>query len=72
MFFWSDNKKGDSIDIKTIALALEHVDDDNQPYYYIKFVLTNGVKIEWEYYSKEMRDKEIKEIRVLKKTLVNK
>lgn len=62
--YWSDNKQKDTIDIKSVALALEA---DYEPYYYIRFVLTNGAKPEWEYYSKEMRDKEIMEIRELKK-----
>ena len=42
------------------------MDNDYEPYYCIKFILINGEKPEWEYISKEMRDKEIKEIRELR------
>ena len=42
------------------------MDNDYEPYYYIKFILTNGSKTEWEYISKEIRDKDIKEIRELR------
>jgi uncharacterized OsmC-like protein len=67
-FYYSDNHKKDSIDIKSVVLALEGDDREDEAYYYIHFVLTHGAKIRWEYYFKELRDKEIKEIRELKHT----
>lgn len=66
-YYTSKNQQRDSIDVNTIATALEYVDEEGQPYYYIKFVLKHGAKIEWRYMSKDMRDKEINEIRELKK-----
>lgn len=59
-YYWSNDKKKSSIDVRTVVTAL---DADYEPYYYIKFVLTNGSKIQWEYHSKETRDKELLEIR---------
>jgi hypothetical protein len=59
-FYYSENSKKDSIEIKHVVTAL---DIDNPPYYYIKIVTTYGNKLEWEYTSKQLRDKELIDLR---------
>lgn len=62
-YFYSENGKKDSIEIKKVGIAM---DSDYPPHYYIKITTTYGVRIEWDYTSKELRDKELKELRKLR------
>ena len=67
MIYWSDNRNKDSIDLKDVVLAFEDGEGEHESYYGIRFTMRGSRKIDWEYDSKEMRDKEIAEIRDLKK-----
>lgn len=61
--YYSNNKNSDFIDINLVVLVIEN---DYKPYYYINLHLLDGSKFEWQYFSKEMRDKGIKKIRELR------
>jgi hypothetical protein len=64
MYYYSENSNRDRILIEHVVVATT---SEFEPYYYIKIITTYGSKIEWQYTSKELRDKEAREINALRK-----
>lgn len=62
--YYSTYHKGKTIDMAHLVLALE---DQNTAPYSIKLVMVGSRKYFWEYYDKDVRDKELSEIRALQK-----
>lgn len=62
MFFWSNNGKGDKVQVEDVAAALAK--HDEPPCSII--LITKSGKIIWDYSSIEMRDKDLEELKKLR------
>lgn len=67
--FWSNNGKGNTIEIKNVVGIL---DKDYEPTEYQIIILTPSGKITWSYFSKSIRDEDIKELKKLREEYRNK
>ena len=61
MYYYSSNLKYGAINLKTVSIATDK-DYVDLGIFCIDFVI-NGGKIKWDYFSKEIRDKELAEIK---------
>ena len=64
MYYYSQNKDKDSILIDNVLLAAEK-DYEHESCYCIQFLTKSHSKPIWDYTSKELRDKELNEIKQL-------
>lgn len=60
--FWSNNGKGNCVDLKTVESVLEKYDE---PPCILDLITTSG-KIQWKYSFKDVRDKDAQELRKLR------
>lgn len=62
MFFWSNNGRGDNIQVEDVAAALPRYDEP--PCSIV--LITNRGKIIWDYSSVQTRDKDLEELKKLR------